>query len=236
LTDQRPPLFPLAYVVRKSAYEAYHGVIPLGLAGLIFTVLTFLLLPLLMARPQWAWALALFAVPAWAGTFAMTLPMAEGSKPAFRRFWQGVWRFSGRSLLLTVLYLAIALLTWAVFVFWRQTGGVLGLTFGICQCYAFAMFACAQIYTLPLMVRHDLPVMKAMAQSAKLFLAKPLYTVAVVVQLASLAVVLAVGTVALPLLYPGLAAVVISNAALNLTGELPRRGSAEGPGAGSLRK
>lgn len=213
--------------MKKSAYEAYHGVVTLALAGLVFVGLTMLLLPLMAGGPRWIWVLGLFVVPAWAGTFALTLPMARGERPGFRLFWQGMWRFGGRSLLLSLLYLVIAGATYLVWAFWRQAGGLAGITFAIFQFYAFGLFLCAQVYTLPLMIKDDLPVMKAMALSAKQFLARPGYTIAVVLQLVSLAIVLAVGTVALPLLYPPLAAVLISNAALNLTGELPLRRSVE---------
>jgi uncharacterized membrane protein YesL len=222
-----PKALPLGHLLRKSAYEAYHGVIPVALVGLVFTVLSLLLLPLMAGGPRWLWLLALFAVPAWAGAFAVALPMADGKRPSFRPFWYGLWHYAGRSLLLMLLYLAVTAVTYVVYAFWRQSGGVLGMTFAIFQFYAFAMFACAQLYTLPLMVKHDLPVMKAVARSTRLFLANPLYTGAVALQLVSLAVVLAVGTVALPLLFPGLAAVLLSNAALNLTGELPAQRPAE---------
>lgn len=236
LTTESPKRFPLGYLLKKSAYEVYHGVITLVLVGLVFTALTILLLPLTVGGARWLWLLALFAVPAWAGTYAVVLPIAQGQRANFKPFWRGAWEFGGRSLILMLIYLLVAGATYVVWAFWRQNGGLAGITFGIFQLYAFAMFLCAQLYTIPLMVKGKLPVTKAMAQSAKLFIANPGYTLAVLLQLGSLAVVLAVGTVALPLLFPPMSAVMISNATLNLTGELPLpKPRLGGPAEGSTK-
>lgn len=217
--------YPIGYLLAKGAYEAYHGATVLGLTGLLFTFLSFLLLPLFVANPQWIWALSLSAVPLWAGLLCVTMAWARGEKSGFREFLRGMRQFAGRSLLLMTMYLTMGALVWIAWSFWRESGGVAGMTFAMVQLYAFLMFLCAQLYTLPLMVKENLPLMRAAALSARLFLANPLYSVGLVLQVGSLAVVLAVGTVALPLLFPGLAAVLLSNATLNLIGELPAQRS-----------
>lgn len=215
-------VMPIGYVLRKSAYEAYHGVIPLFLVGLVFSLVSLvILMPLLFGQPIFIWAGPLFVVPVWTAGVAVALPVALGQRPRFQPFFAALRRYLGRSLGLMALYLVMTWLVMTVWAFYRHTGGVAGMTFAIFELYAFAMFACAQLYTLPLMVKADLPVMKAIAMSTRLFLSHPMYTVAVLVQLASLAVVLSVTTVGLPLLFPGLAVVLLTNATLNLVGELP---------------
>ncbi|MEH7222302.1 DUF624 domain-containing protein [Bacillus sp. JJ1566] len=132
-------------------------------------------------------------------------------------FFSSFVRFYKRSLFIGFFYLVAILIPVSTWWYYFEINGGYGLfIFSIFQTYFCFMFLVSQVYAIPLLVSEDSKMFTVMNKSIRIFMAKPVYSFGLFIQIASITVLLSLTIIGFLLLYVGIMAVFTLNAAANI--------------------
>lgn len=204
----------LSEILVQSGVKVYRDIV----AVVVFSLATSaLLLPAVFLLPV-AWAaiaVVLLYAPLCVGALHAAHRLLKGEKPKVAHVWAGGVRFYGRGVVFALFCALFALIVISSWWYYGSRDGALYFALAVFQTYFAAMFFASQLYTIPLVVQHDMGIMAAMAKSAKMFVARPGYTIGALFQAACIGICLLFTIVGFAGLFVGIMGIYMNLAAAN---------------------
>ncbi|WP_078392259.1 hypothetical protein [Shouchella patagoniensis] len=199
-------MFSVTSILRVTAKDMYHYIVSIIAISLFVSIS---LIPFVLFLP-WQLAIVYMLVvggPVFFGASVCVESMLTNKKsPLILEFLKGVKRHYFQGVGIACVFGAFVLILIASWWHWSVEGTWFAFAIACFQTYFAGMIALSQLYTVPLIIKHQLTLPKAMITSVKLLLANPLYTMGCFIQLALFAALLTVTIVGNALLLPGIAA------------------------------
>lgn len=205
----------ISQILKKSGHQIFINIttiIGVSLCWSLFVLPAIFLLPV-----HWAILfLALTAIPATCSAFAVLHEVTEGKKKPFGAFFRFFLQYMKKAWPMGMIYTVAMLIPFAEWWYYANVNSHYGVfLFSIFQTYLCVMFLTSQVYAIPFLVMGERSAFSAMNASIRHFLARPWYTIGLFVQIASVTVLLSFTVIGFFLLFIGIIAVFVLNAAKN---------------------
>lgn len=210
----------MSKLILKSGSAVYRNMLSVLLVSVAWSLT---LIPFLFILP-WQTALIYMVVMAFPATLAVFGAMHEKlqneRKNIIAEYFKALKKFYVRGFLVGILISIIVLIPVSTWYMHVSTDGGYGMfLFAMMQTYLCSMFLLSQVYTVGFIVMNDQPFFKSMNDSIKAFVANPIYTMAVFLQLLSVCVLLCLTVVGFFLMFIGMFAIFMINSVSNLNAQ-----------------
>lgn len=203
-------MFSVTSILRVTAKDMYHHIISIIAVSLLVSVLC---IPFVLFLP-WQMAilfLLLIGGPIWlAAATSMEAVLMNTKVVLIKVFLQGLKRHYLKGIGLAFFYGGFAFILGASWWHWSIEQSYVAFAIACFQTYFSGMVLLSQLYTVPILMKYQLSLPKAMGTSMKLLLKYPLYTMGCFIQLIIFAGLLAFTIVGNALLLPGVLALFLS--------------------------
>ncbi len=174
-----------------------------------------------------------------AALFSLTNHIAAGKKVSIKDFWDGFRKYFLRSVSLTLIYLLLLVMVESNIFLYRhlnQAGRVVFAFMGAVNLWLLLLFALIEIYSLPLIVKQDIGLKKALKRSALLALDNPFFTIVISIQILAIVFLSVLSGVGMVLLLMSLVSLLLSRALRELFGKYEEGKEEEKEEVRSLKK
>lgn len=203
-------------LLKKSGHQIFINILTVmgvSMGWSLFIVPAVFILPI-----DWALIyLAIIFVPATVAVYAMMNYVLEGGRKRLFRFFKYFFYYFRRAFVIGLIFslaVIIPLSEWWYYI--KVNDSYYIFLFAVFQTYLCLTFLSSQVYTIPFLVKEDLPAFKAMNKSIKHFLKHTWYTVTLFIQIISVMVLLAISVIGFFLLYISMMSIFVLNATSNL--------------------
>lgn len=203
-------MFSVTSIVRITAKDLYHHIVSIISISVLVSLLC---VPFLLFLPwQLAIAFVLFlGGPVWlAAAASMETVLTNKNVPLMRTFFISLKCQYFKALGLSFFFGGFAVILVASWWHWSVEQSYVAFAIACFQSYFAGMVLLSQLYTVPLINKYNVSLVRAMGISLKLLLKYPLYTIGCFLQLILFAGLLAFTVVGNALLLPGVLAVFLS--------------------------
>ncbi|GAF15195.1 hypothetical protein JCM19046_1994 [Bacillus sp. JCM 19046] len=203
-------MFSVTSILRVTAKDLYHHIVSIVSISLLVAILC---IPFFLFLP---WQLAILFLlliggPVWlAAATSMEAVLTNKKVILINVFLKGFFAHYLKGVGLAFFFGGFVFILAASWWHWSIEQSYVAFAIACFQTYFSGMVLLSQLYTVPLLIKYQLNLPKAMGASVKLLLKYPLYTIGCFIQLVLFAGLLAFTIVGNALLLPGVVALFLS--------------------------
>lgn len=197
-------MVPLSAMLRKYAADSYYSIVEIFILSLMYSIL---ILPCMLIKHiqfQVTYE-SLLLFPSFIGImYALNNKLMSGYKIHYKDVFKGTKKYYFKAIILAMILNFFTMTLYSSCLYLKNVQNLFSFTSFVLQVFVLVMVLLVLMYTIPLILKENVGIKQGLLQGMKIMSDNILYSIGALIQIISIAILLLLTVVGIPLVFCGM--------------------------------